>query len=116
MWSIDISRNHQIQVRDMRKCLYPGNRQVIERNGSPIELEQGNKEEEHKQGRNKGETMPSELLIVHPNELKFPFELKKKISFSLRLVNVTEDHVAFKVKTTSPKKYCVHPNTGVVFP
>lgn len=60
--------------------------------------------------------MPSELLSVQPNELKFPFELKKQISCSLRLVNLSEDHVAFKVKTTSPKKYCVRPNTGVVLP
>jgi len=60
--------------------------------------------------------MPSELLSVQPNELKFPFELKKLVSCSLRLVNLTEDHVAFKVKTTSPKKYCVRPNTGVVLP
>jgi len=60
--------------------------------------------------------MHSELLSVQPNELKFPFELKKQISCSLRLVNLTEDHVAFKVKTTSPKKYCVRPNTGVVLP
>lgn len=60
--------------------------------------------------------MPTELLTIQPGELKFPFELKKQISSSLRLVNSTDNYVAFKVKTTSPKKYCVRPNTGVVQP
>ncbi|KAM0014132.1 putative major sperm protein (MSP) [Helianthus debilis subsp. tardiflorus] len=57
-----------------------------------------------------------ELLNVEPLELKFPFELKKQISCSLQLSNKTENHVAFKVKTTNPKKYCVRPNTGLVLP
>ncbi|XP_071698478.1 vesicle-associated protein 1-1-like [Rutidosis leptorrhynchoides] len=57
-----------------------------------------------------------ELLNVEPVELKFAFELKKQISCSLQLLNKTENHVAFKVKTTNPKKYCVRPNTGVVLP
>ncbi|KAK9072040.1 hypothetical protein SSX86_008472 [Deinandra increscens subsp. villosa] len=57
-----------------------------------------------------------ELLDVEPLELKFPFELKKQISCSLQLLNKTENHVAFKVKTTNPKKYCVRPNTGLVLP
>ncbi|KAG0554135.1 hypothetical protein M758_12G067600 [Ceratodon purpureus] len=60
--------------------------------------------------------MPTELLSIQPGELKFPFELKKQISSSLRLVNSTDNYVAFKVKTTSPKKYCVRPNTGIVQP
>lgn len=34
----------------------------------------------------------------------------------MRLTNKTEEYVAFKVKTTNPKKYCVRPNTGVVLP
>lgn len=57
-----------------------------------------------------------ELLSIEPQELKFPFELKKQISCSLQLSNKTDTHVAFKVKTTNPKKYCVRPNTGVVLP
>ncbi|XP_039067627.1 vesicle-associated protein 1-2-like [Hibiscus syriacus] len=57
-----------------------------------------------------------ELLNVDPVELKFPFELKKQISCSLQLSNKTDDYVAFKVKTTNPKKYCVRPNTGIVLP
>ncbi|KAI5655701.1 hypothetical protein M9H77_32888 [Catharanthus roseus] len=57
-----------------------------------------------------------ELLSIEPLELKFPFELKKQISCSFQLSNKTENHVAFKVKTTNPKKYCVRPNTGFVLP
>ncbi|OWM88376.1 vesicle-associated protein 1-2-like [Punica granatum] len=57
-----------------------------------------------------------ELLNIEPLELKFPFELKKQISCSLQLSNKTDNYVAFKVKTTNPKKYCVRPNTGVVLP
>ncbi|PWA42149.1 Major sperm protein [Artemisia annua] len=57
-----------------------------------------------------------ELLSVEPQELQFPFELKKQISCSMVLTNKTNNHVAFKVKTTNPKKYCVRPNTGVVLP
>ncbi|CAI0383259.1 unnamed protein product, partial [Linum tenue] len=45
-----------------------------------------------------------------------PVELKKQISSSLQLSNKTDSYVAFKVKTTNPKKYCVRPNTGIVPP
>ncbi|KAK8974327.1 hypothetical protein V6N11_034691 [Hibiscus sabdariffa] len=57
-----------------------------------------------------------ELLIIEPLELQFPFELRKQISCSLNLSNKTDNYVAFKVKTTNPKKYCVRPNTGAVLP
>ncbi|XP_073045219.1 vesicle-associated protein 1-2-like [Primulina eburnea] len=57
-----------------------------------------------------------ELLQIEPLELQFPFELKKQISCSLQLSNKSDNHVAFKVKTTNPKKYCVRPNTGTVVP
>ncbi|KAF4384690.1 hypothetical protein F8388_003997 [Cannabis sativa] len=69
-----------------------------------------------------------ELLSIEPQELQFPsfliiffwggkiVELRKQISCSLQLLNKTDNYVAFKVKTTNPKKYCVRPNTGVVMP
>ncbi|KAL5212356.1 hypothetical protein ABZP36_023203 [Zizania latifolia] len=57
-----------------------------------------------------------ELLGIDPAELLFAFELKKQISCSLHLTNKTDEYVAFKVKTTSPKKYCVRPNNGIVEP
>ncbi|GKV10800.1 hypothetical protein SLEP1_g22113 [Rubroshorea leprosula] len=58
----------------------------------------------------------NKLISVQPNDLKFIFELGKTSSCDLKVVNNTEHHVAFKVKTTSPKKYFVRPNTGVVEP
>ncbi|CAM8988905.1 unnamed protein product [Rhodiola kirilowii] len=57
-----------------------------------------------------------ELLSVEPQELKFHFELKKQISTTLQLSNKTDHYVAFKVKTTNPKKYSVRPNAGIVLP
>ncbi|CAN4099487.1 unnamed protein product [Withania somnifera] len=57
-----------------------------------------------------------ELLQIEPVELQFPFELKKQISCSMQLTNKSDNYVAFKVKTTNPKKYCVRPNTGIVMP
>ncbi|KAI3449094.1 hypothetical protein Pfo_005759 [Paulownia fortunei] len=57
-----------------------------------------------------------ELLLIEPLDLQFPFELKKQISCSMQLTNKSDNYVAFKVKTTNPKKYCVRPNTGVVMP
>ncbi|KAK6918563.1 Major sperm protein (MSP) domain [Dillenia turbinata] len=56
------------------------------------------------------------LLNIQPSELKFPFELRKQSSCSMQLTNKSDQYVAFKVKTTNPKKYCVRPNTGVVLP
>ncbi|CAJ1976190.1 unnamed protein product [Sphenostylis stenocarpa] len=56
------------------------------------------------------------ILEIEPKELKFLFELKKQSSCTVRLTNNTFDYVAFKVKTTSPKKYSVRPNVGVLEP
>ncbi|CAL9176305.1 unnamed protein product [Musa hybrid cultivar] len=56
------------------------------------------------------------LVEIQPQELKFAFELKKQISCTVQLVNKSTDYVAYKVKTTSPKRYCVRPNTGIILP
>ncbi|KAJ4776055.1 Vesicle-associated protein 1-1 [Rhynchospora pubera] len=61
-------------------------------------------------------SMGQDLVEIEPRELKFPFELKKQSSCSIHLVNKSNDYVAFKVKTTSPKRYCVRPNIGVILP
>lgn len=60
--------------------------------------------------------MSTELLEVYPQELKFVFELKKQSSCSIQLISNSDQYVAFKVKTTSPKKYCVRPNAGIIKP
>ncbi|KAI5655780.1 hypothetical protein M9H77_32967 [Catharanthus roseus] len=58
----------------------------------------------------------NQLISVHPEELQFQFELEKQSFCDLKVANNTEHHVAFKVKTTSPKKYFVRPNAGVIQP
>ncbi|KAL1145020.1 hypothetical protein V6Z11_A11G269600 [Gossypium hirsutum] len=60
--------------------------------------------------------MNTQLLEIEPKELKFEFILKKQSSCSITLTNKTNQYVAFKVKTTSPKKYCVRPNVGIIMP
>ncbi|KAI4317653.1 hypothetical protein L6164_025507 [Bauhinia variegata] len=60
--------------------------------------------------------MTTELLEIEPRELKFVFELKKQTSCLVQLKNKSDQYVAFKVKTTSPKKYCVRPNIGIINP
>ncbi|KAK9074957.1 hypothetical protein SSX86_003276 [Deinandra increscens subsp. villosa] len=60
--------------------------------------------------------MKPEILEVQPLELKFTFELKKQSSCYVQMTNKTNHHVAFKIKTTNPKKYCVRPNAGVIDP
>ncbi|KAI3901866.1 hypothetical protein MKW92_035318 [Papaver armeniacum] len=57
-----------------------------------------------------------DLLKIQPAELKFPFELKKQITCSLQLTNKTDEYVAFKVQTSTPMKYCVRPNKGIILP
>ncbi|WCJ25787.1 Vesicle-associated protein 2-1 [Euphorbia peplus] len=57
-----------------------------------------------------------QLISVHPDELKFLFELDKQIFCDLKVVNNTDHHVAFKVKSTATNKYLVRPNRGVIQP
>ncbi|GAU29287.1 hypothetical protein TSUD_226580 [Trifolium subterraneum] len=56
------------------------------------------------------------LITISPDELRFHFELEKQTFCDLKVLNNTQSYVAFKVKTTSPKKYFVRPNTGVIHP
>ncbi|CAH1453838.1 unnamed protein product [Lactuca virosa] len=58
----------------------------------------------------------NKLITVDPEELRFQFELEKASHCDLKVSNATDKYVAFKVKTTSPKKYFVRPNTGVIQP
>ncbi|CAI9095833.1 OLC1v1031855C1 [Oldenlandia corymbosa var. corymbosa] len=57
-----------------------------------------------------------ELLNIEPLELQFPLELLKQVSCSLQLSNKTDYHVAFKIKTTNPKRYIARPKAAVVLP
>lgn len=58
--------------------------------------------------------MHFELVDIQPREIKFIFEPRKQSSCITQLINKTDKNVAFKVKTTNPKKYCVRPNTGII--
>ncbi|XP_076894557.1 vesicle-associated protein 2-1-like [Bidens hawaiensis] len=56
------------------------------------------------------------LVTVDSEELRFQVELEKPSHCDLKVYNATDKNIAFKVKTTSPKKYFVRPNTGIIPP
>ncbi|KAF2100818.1 VAMP-associated protein [Rhizodiscina lignyota] len=51
---------------------------------------------------------------LDPQELGFKRPFTQEVSQTLRLKNTHSDPVAFKVKTTAPKQYCVRPNSGKI--
>ncbi|KAI1081208.1 VAMP-associated protein [Whalleya microplaca] len=53
---------------------------------------------------------------IDPQELGFRRPFTVEVSEVLRLRNPNTHPVAFKVKTTAPKQYCVRPNSGRVEP
>ena len=57
------------------------------------------------------------LALDPSNELRFkgPFE-NDFSSVTLSISNPTDKRIAFKIKTTAPKRYCVKPNSGVLDP
>uniref|UniRef100_A0A8R7TSE0 MSP domain-containing protein n=1 Tax=Triticum urartu TaxID=4572 RepID=A0A8R7TSE0_TRIUA len=56
------------------------------------------------------------MLVVEPLELRFPYDLNKKISCSLELTNETNAYKAFNIEMMSPLPYCTEPGKGVVSP
>ncbi|CRK30884.1 hypothetical protein BN1708_005314 [Verticillium longisporum] len=53
---------------------------------------------------------------IEPFELSFQQPFTVEISRTLRIKNPNQTPIAFKVKTTAPKQYCVRPNSGRVEP
>ncbi|KIH88066.1 integral er membrane protein [Sporothrix brasiliensis 5110] len=53
---------------------------------------------------------------IEPAELGFRRPFTVEVSESLRIRNPNSTPVAFKVKTTAPKQYCVRPNSGRIEP
>ncbi|KAI9829002.1 MAG: phosphatidylinositol-binding protein scs2 [Thelocarpon impressellum] len=49
---------------------------------------------------------------LNPPELSFQRPFTQEVIQSLHLKNPNHDPLAFKVKTTAPKQYCVRPNSG----
>ncbi|TXT06031.1 hypothetical protein VHUM_03504 [Vanrija humicola] len=56
------------------------------------------------------------VILSPPNQLGFPRPLTIVVKRSLYIHNPHSSPVAFKVKTTAPKQYCVRPNQGRVEP
>jgi hypothetical protein len=53
---------------------------------------------------------------IDPLELGFHRPFTVEVSQTLRIKNPNHVPVAFKVKTTAPKQYCVRPNSGRIEP
>ncbi|PHH64244.1 hypothetical protein CDD81_4858 [Ophiocordyceps australis] len=53
---------------------------------------------------------------VEPLELSFRRPFTEEVSQTLTIKNTTSSPLAFKVKTTAPKQYCVRPNAGRIEP
>lgn len=51
---------------------------------------------------------------IQPMELKFKFQPNKQLVTILAVKNNSDHRVAYKIKTTAPKKYVVRPSSGVV--
>jgi len=56
------------------------------------------------------------LQLDPPNELRFKGPFDDYVTVSLTIKNPTGSRIAFKIKTTAPKRYCVKPNSGVLDP
>ena len=57
------------------------------------------------------------LTRINPHtQLGFPRPLTQVVKKSLIVTNPNPQPVAFKVKTTAPKQYCVRPNSGRIEP
>ena len=54
------------------------------------------------------------LILDPPNELRFKGPFDDYVTVSLIIKNPTEKRIAFKIKTTAPRRYCVKPNSGVL--
>ena len=54
------------------------------------------------------------LQLDPSNELRFKGPFDDYVAVSLTIKNPTEKRIAFKIKTTAPKRYCVKPNSGVL--
>ncbi|QKX56329.1 uncharacterized protein TRUGW13939_03430 [Talaromyces rugulosus] len=53
---------------------------------------------------------------IEISDLGFRRPFDREVTETLRLRNANSDPVAFKVKTTAPKHYCVRPNSGRIEP
>jgi len=61
-------------------------------------------------------TKPQVLQIEPLKELTFTGPFTQSVSSYIKLNNPSHEKVYFKIKTTAPKRYCVKPNRGVLYP
>ncbi|XP_013778369.1 vesicle-associated membrane protein-associated protein A-like [Limulus polyphemus] len=60
---------------------------------------------------------PQQILQLEPpSELHFKGPFTDVTTSNLTLYNPSEWRVCFKIKTTTPKRYCVRPNSGIIEP
>jgi len=55
-------------------------------------------------------------LQISPTILNFPLPHNKPILRNLKLQNITNETVYFKIKATAPKRYSVRPTTDLILP
>ncbi|XP_076916685.1 uncharacterized protein LOC143576494 [Bidens hawaiensis] len=60
--------------------------------------------------------MGGRFLHIDATAITFQCEVKKQSTSSVHLSNISDQYVAYKVKTTSPKRFCVRPNSGIISP
>mmetsp|Transcript_5973 Transcript_5973/g.12957 ORF Transcript_5973/g.12957 Transcript_5973/m.12957 type:complete len:209 (+) Transcript_5973:66-692(+) len=60
--------------------------------------------------------MPELVKVTPDKELEFPPDMYTAHTVSVQITNMTDAHVAYKMKTTAPKSYLVKPSSGVVAP
>jgi len=60
---------------------------------------------------------PEQVAVLEPRgELRFKGPFTEVTTARLQIKNPTDRALAFKVKTTAPKRYCVRPNNGLIAP
>lgn len=59
---------------------------------------------------------PQVLVLDPPTDLKFKGPFTAVVTAHLKLRNPSARKVCFKVKSTSPRHYCVRPSSGVIEP
>ncbi|XP_066336994.1 uncharacterized protein [Miscanthus floridulus] len=59
-------------------------------------------------------SLPDDMLGIEPLELQLPVKLQSQISRSIKLSNVTDDSIAFRISTSSTLPYCIKPENGIL--
>ncbi len=58
--------------------------------------------------------MVASTLQIIPDGLSFPFDLSKIATSTLMLCKTSVNKIAYRIKTTNPKRYGVRPSSGFV--